>query len=88
MTMDYEQLKDMAREKQCRITDLIALAPQNDPFYVGTSGDWEKGRWFADLWERFPDPAAIIALAVPVMTLLSMLTRALEFRGNRRRHRK
>jgi len=53
MTMDYEQLKDMAREKQCRITDLIALAPQNDPFYVGTSGDWEKGRWFADLWERF-----------------------------------
>ncbi|NMA24827.1 MAG: hypothetical protein GX936_04080 [Clostridiales bacterium] len=31
---------------------------------------------------------AIIALAVPVMTLLAMITRAFELRGNKRRRRK
>ncbi len=34
------------------VTNLIALARQNDPFYCGSNGQVEKGRWFADLWQR------------------------------------
>jgi hypothetical protein len=51
--MDYAHIKTLAREQGCRVTDLIALAPQNDPFYVGTAGQQELGRWFAGLWQRF-----------------------------------
>jgi len=51
--MDYNDIKQAAKELGCSITDLIALAPQNDPFYVGTKGEHDKARWFADLWRRF-----------------------------------
>lgn len=49
----YDTIKELARSEGVRIADLIAMAPQNDPFYTGTDGDWSAGRWFADLWERF-----------------------------------
>ena len=51
--VDYASIKSMARELGCPVTDLIVLAPQNDPFYVGTPGDCALGEWFAELWERF-----------------------------------
>lgn len=51
--MDYASIKDQARQQGCRITDLIALAPQNDPFYTGTPADLALAEWFADLWNRF-----------------------------------
>ena len=51
--MDYQTIKRLAKEHKITVRDLIALAPQNDPFYVGTKGDIEKARWFAGLWERF-----------------------------------
>ena len=51
--MDYEEIKDMSRALKCRVTDLIALAPQNDPFYTGTPNDWALGQWFAGLWQAF-----------------------------------
>jgi hypothetical protein len=51
--MNYETIKVLAKELRCRVTDLIALAPQNDPFYVGTEGDRRDGQWFYDLWQRF-----------------------------------
>jgi hypothetical protein len=51
--MNYEAIKSLAKQRGCKVTDLIALAPQNDPFYVGTPGDLEKGTWFAELWQRF-----------------------------------
>ena len=49
---NYERIKAMA--KQCGVSyrSLIALSPQNDPFYSGTEGDIEKAEWFADLWHR------------------------------------
>src|SRR5437016_11748581 len=34
-------------------TDLIPLAPQHDPFYTGTPGDWALAEWFAGLWRAF-----------------------------------
>src|SRR6266480_70453 len=51
--MDYEMIKQLAREMGCKVTDLIPLAPQNDPFYTGTPGDWALAEWFAHLWRAF-----------------------------------
>ncbi len=45
--MDYEQIKLLAKSTGQRVTDLIALAPQNDPFYTGTPSDWALAEWFA-----------------------------------------
>ncbi len=51
--MDYEMIKQLAKEMGCKVTDLIPLAPQNDPFYTGTPSDWALAEWFAQLWRAF-----------------------------------
>src|SRR5438876_5742461 len=51
--MNYDEIKHLARETEQRVTDLIPLAPQNDPFYTGTPGDWALADWFAVLWQLF-----------------------------------
>ncbi len=53
MKVNYRILKHLAKSQGLRVTDLIALAPQNDPFYCGSPGEVEKARWFADLWTKF-----------------------------------
>lgn len=50
---DYDTIKDLAKERRCRVAELLALAPANDPFYTGAPGQLEAARWFADLWARF-----------------------------------
>lgn len=49
MRIDYEAIGALAAEIGCRRTDLIALAPQNDPFYVQPARK-EAAEWFASLW--------------------------------------
>jgi hypothetical protein len=39
MTIDYEQIKAIAKENGIKVTDLVALAPSNDPFYEGRPSD-------------------------------------------------
>jgi hypothetical protein len=51
--MDYSSLKDLAKSSKVKVADLLALSPQNDPFYVGTPASVEQGTWFASLWQRF-----------------------------------
>lgn len=51
--LNYTQVKELARTRGCKVTDLIALAPQNDPFYCGTPTDLLIAGWFADLWNQF-----------------------------------
>ena len=51
--MDYEEIKQLAKSSGQRVTDLIVLAPQNDPFYSGTPNDWALAEWFAGLWRAF-----------------------------------
>ena len=51
--MDYQELKELAKASKVRVVDLLALAPQNDPFYVGTPASVEQAQWFAALWQRF-----------------------------------
>jgi hypothetical protein len=52
MEYNYETIKAIAKTIGRKVTDLIALAPQNDPFYCGTDGDLSKAAWFRDIWER------------------------------------
>jgi hypothetical protein len=51
--IDYETIKAAADARGCKVADLLALAPKNDPFYAGSPAGHMWGRWFADLWERF-----------------------------------
>lgn len=51
--MNYESIKGLAKELKCKATDLIALAPQNDPFYVGAPAQRIAAEWFADIFNSF-----------------------------------
>jgi len=53
MEFNYEQIKLLAKQTGRKVTDLIALAAQNDPFYTGTPNDQALAEWFAELWRRF-----------------------------------
>lgn len=51
--MNYQTIKALAKASHVSVTDLIALSPQNDPFYAGTERDKTLGAWFRDLWQQF-----------------------------------
>jgi len=51
--VDYRSIKELAADQRIRVTDLLALAPQNDPFYVGAPASLVQAQWFADLFTRF-----------------------------------
>lgn len=50
--LDYEAIKELARSQRTTVKALLALAPQNDPFYTGAPATLEAAQWFADLWQR------------------------------------
>ncbi|MGH2505803.1 MAG: hypothetical protein ACRDHZ_00050 [Ktedonobacteraceae bacterium] len=50
MEFTYEQIKQLAKETGRKVTDLIALASQNDPFYQGTPSQKELAEWFAEIY--------------------------------------
>lgn len=51
---NYDYLLKLALEnKAYRVRDLLALAPANDPFYVGRPSELEGAEWFAELWNKF-----------------------------------
>jgi Hint domain/LAGLIDADG-like domain len=52
MDYTYEELKRIAKESGRKVTDFVALAPQNDPFYTGSPGEKALAEWFAELWYR------------------------------------
>ncbi|MBD3342430.1 MAG: hypothetical protein GF353_25245, partial [Candidatus Lokiarchaeota archaeon] len=49
----YDRLKRLAKERNCRVKDLLVLSNQNDAFYIGTKTQKKQGEWFAELWNRF-----------------------------------
>src|SRR5262249_17163272 len=49
----YHHIKERARQTGLRISELLALAPKNDPFYAGSPAQRAKAEWFAGLWQRF-----------------------------------
>lgn len=53
---DYETIKQMAKDNGIPVTDLLALSPSNDPFYVGSPGQMQKAKWFADIYVKAGSP--------------------------------
>ncbi len=53
MKINREIIKHMAKNNGCRVTDLIALSSQNDPFYIGSPTDIKHAEWFTNLWDKF-----------------------------------
>lgn len=51
--MNYDEIKQLAAEQGIRVSDLCALAPKNDPFYVGRPAEVTAAGWFAHLWGEF-----------------------------------
>jgi hypothetical protein len=56
MQYNYETIKQIAKDTGRRVSDLIALAPANDPFYTGTPGERTLAEWFADFYHSRYDP--------------------------------
>ena len=54
--MDYESIKELAKEDGKSVRDLLALSPNNDPFYVGSKGQMEKAKWFANVYKQMGSP--------------------------------
>lgn len=57
MALDYSTLKRIASRAGLSPSEILALAPQNDPFYVGAKGQLEKGRWFASIYKAMGSPS-------------------------------
>ena len=51
--MSYKTIKALSRETRRKITDLLALARQNDPFFAGNPAGQRDAEWFLEVWERF-----------------------------------
>ncbi len=49
----YEQMKRAKTELGVKsIKDLLVLSPQNDPFYMGSTGDIKSAEWFMQIWNE------------------------------------
>ena len=57
--INYQALKRLAKASKVSVKNLMALAPQNDPFYVGTKGDIEKAEWLASIYEQQGSPQQV-----------------------------
>lgn len=53
MSYNYDTLKQLAKERGCKVSDLLALSSHNDPFYTGTPGEVEGASWFSSLFHQF-----------------------------------
>lgn len=56
MSLDYSHLKSVAAKCGLSPSEILALAPANDPFYVGAKGQLTKGKWFASIYEQMGSP--------------------------------
>ena len=51
--MNYDDIKALAYRQNVKVSDLLALATNNDPFYTGRPAQRKQAEWFARLWEDF-----------------------------------
>lgn len=56
MDWNYEIIKDVAKDNDISVKDLLALSPNNDPFYVGSKGQMEKAEWFNNIYTKMGRP--------------------------------
>ena len=51
--LDYNSIKDIAKQIGRPAKDLVALAVVNDPFYAAVPHRQREGEWFAEIWRKF-----------------------------------
>lgn len=54
--IDYSLLKKTAAKSGLSPHEILALAPQNDPFYVGAKRQVEKAKWFEQIYSLMGCP--------------------------------
>ncbi len=54
----YKDIKELAKSTGNKIPDLLAMACQNDPFYIMPAQE-KQAEWFANLWSRFNLPHGV-----------------------------
>ena len=54
----YEDIKSLAKTTGRKIPELLAMASQNDPFYI-MPAQAKQAEWFAALWAQFDLPAGV-----------------------------
>lgn len=55
----FKQVKAIAKERECKVDDVLALAPNNDPFYVGRDSQIRQAEWAAEIWKRMGSPQEV-----------------------------
>lgn len=50
--VNYKTIKRTAKNLKIKVNELLALAPQNDPFYAGKPADIAQAEWFKELWDK------------------------------------
>jgi hypothetical protein len=54
--MPHYEMKKKAKELKVKVSDLLALSPARDPFYVGSESDLEKANWVAEIYRQMGEP--------------------------------
>jgi hypothetical protein len=54
--MDYEEIKEIAKRYRCRISELMALSDECDPFWI-TPARAQDAEWAARLWTELEMPS-------------------------------
>lgn len=54
----YAQIKALAKATGRNIPDMLAMACNNDPFYIMPSQE-NQAKWFAELWKQFAFPIGV-----------------------------
>lgn len=44
--LDYQTIKQIAKDQGLRVADLLALASKNDPFFTGRPAEEKAAQWF------------------------------------------
>ena len=57
--MNYETIKEVAKRAKVKVKSLLALSPNNDPFYCGSAGQLEKAKWFGEIYNKMGRPRDI-----------------------------
>jgi hypothetical protein len=50
--IDYAEINRLAKERRKSVSDFVALAVCNDPFYADCAGRRASSEWFAEQYER------------------------------------
>lgn len=56
MSMDYESIREEAKDSGRRISEMLALTVSSDPFYARMPSRVRDAEWFADVWQLLGEP--------------------------------